>query len=102
MAAQALDPFRALALLILSRVFRASSCMQAMTYRIGAHSTSDDDSKYRRPESPEPGYGSERAFWEARAAQPNDATKRAVAPTRRRTHARTTTRPNVDSNFSLS
>jgi len=41
--------------------------IEAMTYRIGAHSTSDDDSKYRRPESPEPGYDSERAFWEARS-----------------------------------
>jgi len=37
-----------------------------MTYRIGAHSTSDDDSKYRRPDSVE-GFDSERAYWEARS-----------------------------------
>ncbi len=75
---------------------------QAMTYRIGAHSTSDDDSKsrswlkvpsavsahsgrlgftvaakmrlwppsttrYRNPHSPEPGWDSERAYWESRS-----------------------------------
>ena len=38
-----------------------------MTYRIGAHSTSDDDSKYRTPESPISGWDSERAYWEARS-----------------------------------
>ena len=38
-----------------------------MTYRIGAHSTSDDDSKYRNPHAPEPGWDSERAYWEARS-----------------------------------
>ena len=26
--------------------------IEAMTYRIGAHSTSDDDSKYRKPNAP--------------------------------------------------
>ena len=36
--------------------------LEAMTYRIGAHSTSDDDTKYRTPESPEPGWDSERAY----------------------------------------
>ena len=41
--------------------------LEAMTYRIGAHSTSDDDTKYRTPESPEPGWDSERAYWEARS-----------------------------------
>jgi len=41
--------------------------IEAMTYRIGAHSTSDDDSKYRTPHSPVDGWGSERAFWEARS-----------------------------------
>jgi len=41
--------------------------IEAMTYRIGAHSTSDDDSKYRNPTSPEEGWGSERAYWEARS-----------------------------------
>jgi 2-oxoisovalerate dehydrogenase E1 component alpha subunit len=41
--------------------------IEAMTYRIGAHSTSDDDSKYRNPTSPEEGWDSERAYWEARA-----------------------------------
>merc|ERR1719181_2281927 len=38
-----------------------------MTYRIGAHSTSDDDSKYRTKESPLAGWTSERAYWESRA-----------------------------------
>ena len=41
--------------------------IEAMTYRIGAHSTSDDDTKYRHPHSPEPGWDSERAYWEARS-----------------------------------
>ena len=41
--------------------------VEAMTYRIGAHSTSDDDSKYRNPISPEEGWSSERAYWEARS-----------------------------------
>lgn len=41
--------------------------IEAMTYRIGAHSTSDDDSKYRNPDSPEPGWDSERAYWESRS-----------------------------------
>jgi 2-oxoisovalerate dehydrogenase E1 component alpha subunit len=43
------------------------SLIEAMTYRVGAHSTSDDDSKYRRLESPEPGFDSERAYWDARS-----------------------------------
>ena len=38
-----------------------------MTYRIGAHSTSDDDSAYRTPHAPEEGWDSERAYWEARS-----------------------------------
>jgi 2-oxoisovalerate dehydrogenase E1 component alpha subunit len=41
--------------------------IEAMTYRMGAHSTSDDDSKYRNPQSPEVGWDSERAYWEARS-----------------------------------
>jgi len=41
--------------------------IEAMTYRIGAHSTSDDDTKYRNPAAPEPGWDSERAYWEARS-----------------------------------
>ena len=41
--------------------------IEAMTYRIGPHSTSDDDSKYRCAEPPEPGYANERAYWEARS-----------------------------------
>jgi len=41
--------------------------IEAMTYRSGAHSTSDDDTKYRNPNSPEPGWDSERAYWEARS-----------------------------------
>jgi len=41
--------------------------IEAMSYRIGAHSTSDDDSKYRQKEAPEAGWDSERAYWEARS-----------------------------------
>jgi len=41
--------------------------IEAMTYRIGAHSTSDDDSKYRTLEAPEQGWDNERAYWEARS-----------------------------------
>ena len=41
--------------------------IEGMSYRINSHSTSDDDSKYRRSESPEPGYEDERAYWEARS-----------------------------------
>ena len=41
--------------------------IEAMTYRIGAHSTSDDDTKYRNPTAPEEGWDSERAYWEARS-----------------------------------
>ena len=41
--------------------------IEAMTYRLGAHSTSDDDSKYRTAESPVAGWDSERAYWEARS-----------------------------------
>jgi len=41
--------------------------IEAMTYRIGAHSTSDDDTKYRNPDAPEEGWDSERAYWEARS-----------------------------------
>jgi len=41
--------------------------IEAMTYRIGAHSTSDDDSKYRTALAPVDGWDSERAFWEARS-----------------------------------
>ena len=41
--------------------------IEAMTYRIGAHSTSDDDTKYRTPKAPVEGWDSERAFWEARS-----------------------------------
>ena len=40
--------------------------IEAMTYRIGAHSTSDD-TKYRTPMAPVEGWDSERAFWEARS-----------------------------------
>jgi len=40
--------------------------IEAMTYRINAHSTSDDDSAYRRPDSPEEGFASEKAYWESR------------------------------------
>ena len=41
--------------------------IEAMTYRIGPHSTSDDDSKYRSPESPEEGFDSERSYWDSRS-----------------------------------
>lgn len=41
--------------------------IEAMTYRIGAHSTSDDDTKYRVAESPVEGFASERDYWEARS-----------------------------------
>lgn len=41
--------------------------VEAMTYRLGAHSTSDDDTKYRNPASPVEGWDSERAYWEARS-----------------------------------
>jgi len=41
--------------------------IEGMSYRINSHSTSDDDSKYRRSEPPEPGYEDERAYWEARS-----------------------------------
>jgi len=41
--------------------------IEAMSYRINSHSTSDDDSKYRRAESPVAGYDSERDYWEARS-----------------------------------
>jgi 2-oxoisovalerate dehydrogenase E1 component alpha subunit len=41
--------------------------IEAMTYRIGAHSTSDDDSKYRTKAAPEAGWDSERQYWEARS-----------------------------------
>jgi len=41
--------------------------IESMSYRIGAHSTSDDDSKYRTKEAPEAGWDSERAYWEARS-----------------------------------
>ena len=41
--------------------------IEGMTYRINSHSTSDDDSKYRRSEPPVPGYDDERAYWEARS-----------------------------------
>ena len=41
--------------------------IEAMSYRIGAHSTSDDDTKYRTEHAPEEGWDSERAYWEARS-----------------------------------
>jgi len=41
--------------------------VEAMTYRVGAHSTSDDDSKYREPSAPEEGWDDERSYWEARS-----------------------------------
>jgi len=41
--------------------------IEAMTYRMGAHSTSDDDTKYRVQAPPEEGWDSERAYWEARS-----------------------------------
>ena len=34
---------------------------------MGAHSTSDDDTKYRTEQPPEEGWDSERAYWEARS-----------------------------------
>lgn len=40
--------------------------IESMSYRINSHSTSDDDSKYRRTASPEPDV-SERDYWEARS-----------------------------------
>jgi len=41
--------------------------IEGMSYRINSHSTSDDDSKYRRSESPQPGSVDERAYWEERS-----------------------------------
>lgn len=41
--------------------------IEAMSYRCGAHSTSDDDTKYRNPIAPEDGWDDERAYWEARS-----------------------------------
>ena len=41
--------------------------IEGMSYRINSHSTSDDDSKYRRSVSPVEGYTDERAYWEARS-----------------------------------
>jgi 2-oxoisovalerate dehydrogenase E1 component alpha subunit len=41
--------------------------IEAMTYRVGAHSTSDDDSKYRTEASPDSNWDSERSYWEARS-----------------------------------
>lgn len=41
--------------------------IEAMTYRIGPHSTSDDDTKYRVSESPVDGFATERDYWEARS-----------------------------------
>jgi len=41
--------------------------IEAMSYRINSHSTSDDDSKYRRSESPAEGFDTERDYWEARS-----------------------------------
>jgi len=41
--------------------------IEGMSYRINSHSTSDDDSKYRRSEPPVPGFADERAYWEARS-----------------------------------
>ena len=39
-----------------------------MSYRINSHSTSDDDSGYRRKECPQPGAAAdERSYWEARS-----------------------------------
>jgi len=51
----------------ISLVERRPVLIEAMTYRLGAHSTSDDDSKYRNPHAPEEGWDSERAYWEARS-----------------------------------
>jgi len=42
--------------------------IEGMSYRINSHSTSDDDSKYRRSEAPVEGFeGDERAYWESRS-----------------------------------
>ena len=42
--------------------------IEGMSYRINSHSTSDDDSKYRRSESPQLGAAvDERAYWEERS-----------------------------------
>ena len=41
--------------------------IEAMTYRIGPHSTSDDDSNYRVKEAPIDGFATERDYWEARS-----------------------------------
>ena len=41
--------------------------IEGMSYRINSHSTSDDDSKYRRSESPVEGFADERAYWESRS-----------------------------------
>ena len=41
--------------------------IEGMSYRVNSHSTSDDDSKYRRSESPVAGYDDERSYWEARS-----------------------------------
>ena len=38
-----------------------------MTYRIGPHSTSDDDSNYRVHDAPVEGFATERDYWEARS-----------------------------------
>lgn len=60
--------YRAMKLLIPTLISQEKPCLiEAMTYRIGAHSTSDDDSKYRTAASPETGWDSERAYWESRS-----------------------------------
>jgi len=41
--------------------------LEAMTYRIGPHSTSDDDSNYRHKQPPVEGFATERDYWEARS-----------------------------------
>jgi 2-oxoisovalerate dehydrogenase E1 component alpha subunit len=41
--------------------------VEAMTYRIGPHSTSDDDSNYRVHDAPVDGFATERDYWEARS-----------------------------------
>jgi len=41
--------------------------VEAMTYRIGPHSTSDDDSNYRVKDAPVDGFATERDYWEARS-----------------------------------
>jgi len=41
--------------------------VEGMSYRINSHSTSDDDSKYRRSDPPVEGYADERAYWEAKS-----------------------------------